>query len=143
MRRIARAGPLAWVFTGWWVAVAAMVVALEGRDHPGAAALVGVLAVLLIGRTARCGIVARDGELRCATWFRTLRVPAAEVVQVRAVGYAGFASEFATSGYLAVPQVRLRSGRTVTLRALVARASRVKRVTRGVEEHCRAAAVPA
>lgn len=139
-RRLARNGPIAWAFGGYWVGMCALVVTLEARTSPLAGWAAGLLGLALVVRMTRMGVFWDGRELRCVSWLVTRRVPVGDVAAVRAVGYSGFANRFSVSGMLSMLVVERASARPVVLRGAIARAATAIRVAHGIEDVARGAA---
>ena len=128
-RRVARAGPVAWLLAGVGLGAAALFIGTSAHRWPTATALAGVLAIVLAVRTAQAGVYLERAGLRCITWCVTHRVPLAEVTRVRAVG----SPLLGAARHLSVLAVERGPGRAVVLRALVGRTGTVTRVAAQVE----------
>jgi hypothetical protein len=131
-RRLAAAGPVAWAFTAYWLLMAVMAVGEFLHREPLTSVVVAALAVALVVRTARIGVWVDERGIRCVSWFVTRHVARDQVEGVEAVGYSGFGNEFRDSRYWAVLQVRRTDERPITLRGVVARASRLRGVARAI-----------
>jgi hypothetical protein len=128
-RRVARAGPVAWLLAACGLGLAALFIGTSAHRWPTATALAGVLALVLAVRTAQAGVYVEGAGLRCITWCVTHRVPVAQITRIRPVG-TGVPG---AAHHLAVLAIERGTRRTVVLGALVGPASGVRRVAARLE----------
>jgi hypothetical protein len=136
-RRVARAGPVAWLLAGCGLALAALFISTSAHRWPTATAVAGVLSIVLAVRTAQAGVYVEGAALRCITWCVTHRVPLAQITRIRPAG-TGLPG---AARHLAVLAVERGPRRAVVLGALVGPASGVARVAARLDA-LRAAASP-
>ena len=128
-RRVARAGPVAWLLAGCALGLAVLFIGTSAHRWPTATAVAGVLAITFAVRTAQAGIYVEGAGPRCITWGVTHRVLLAQVTRVRPAG-TGVPG---AARHLAVLAIERGPRRAVVLGALVGPASGVRRVAARLE----------